>query len=95
MPVYCNQCQNDLCHRYVYQKNLHSEAGVIAAANVSPNVARCQLYHHYVPAAHGVLGQGNRVVVPTCVQDFIRSIFPDPEASYMSHMAVNDAEVDP
>ena len=90
MPAYCDQCQNDSCHRDIYQQILRSEAGVIAAANVSPNVARRQLYRHYVVAAHGVLGRGNRVVVPSCVRDFIRSLFPDPEESYMGHMAADD-----
>ena len=94
MPAYCDQCQNDLCHRDVYEQIMRSEAGVIAAVNVSPNVARRQLYRHYVLAAHGVLGRGNRVVVPACVWDFIQSIFPDPEATYMGHMAADDAEVD-
>ena len=56
MPAYCDQCQNDLCHHDVYEQILRSEAGVIAAVNVSPNVARRQLYRHYVLTAHGVLG---------------------------------------
>ena len=94
MAAYCDQCQKDLCHCDVYQQILRSKASVIAAANVSPNVASWQLYRHYVVAAHGVLGRGNRVVVPACVWDFIQSIFPDPEATYMGHMTADDAEVD-
>ena len=94
MAAYCDRYQNDLCHCDVYQQIFRSEAGVIAAANVSPNVARRQLYRHYVLAVHGVLGRGNRVVIPACVRDFIRSIFPDPEAAYMDYMATDDAEGD-
>ena len=90
MPVFCDKCQNDSCHRDIYQQILHSEAGVIAATNVTPNAARFQLYRQYVLAVHGVLGRGNRVVVPSCVRDFIRSLFPDPEESYMGHMAADD-----
>ena len=71
MAAYCDQCQNDLCHCDVYQQIFRSEAGVIAAANVSPNVARCQLYRCYVLAVHGVIDQGNHAVVPACVWDFI------------------------
>ena len=86
MPVYCTKCQSDSCHRDVYQDVLRSEGVVIAAASVSPNIARRQLYQTYVRAAHGVLGRGNRIVVPSCVRDFIRSIFPDAEGAYMGHM---------
>ena len=54
-------------------------------AEIPPNTAWRALYYTYVMAFHGVLGHGNHITVPTCVQDFIRELAPDPEGQYMGH----------
>ena len=59
-----------------------------------PNVARRRLYATYVRAAYGVLGRGNRVVVPSCVKDLIQEMFPDPQGEYMGHMPSKETEDD-
>ena len=75
------------CHRYLYLQVLWSEGDLIREEHLGPNVAHRWLYATYVRAKHGVLGRGNRVVVPQCVKDLIREMFPDPHGEYMCHMA--------
>jgi hypothetical protein len=82
--MYCNHCDNDPCHREVYEQMLRSEGDVLDA-NFPPNTARRMLYRSYVRAIHGILGHGNRVRVPPCVRGLIRDIFPDPDGAYMGH----------
>ena len=64
----------------------------MAAEHVLPNVARHALYGTYVRAEYGVLGRGNRVVVPSCVKTSIRAMFPDPDGRYVGHMAKEEAD---
>ena len=61
-------------------------AGDVMDAGILPNTARRTLYRTYIGAVHGYLGRGNRVVVPICVRDFIREIFPDAAEEYMGHL---------
>ena len=82
--MYCNHCDNDPCHREVYEQMLRSEGDVLDA-NVPPNTARRMLYRSYVRAIHGILGHGNRVRVPPCVRGLVRDLFPDPDGAYMGH----------
>ena len=72
-------CRSDTCHRTTYLEVLRSEGRLLRDEHLLPNVARKRLYATYVHAANGVLGRGNRVVVPTCVKDLIREMFPDPQ----------------
>ena len=64
---------------------LSSEGELLVDQALAPNIARRQLYATYVRAVHGALGHGNRVVVPSCIRDFIRGLFPDPCNTYMGH----------
>ena len=83
-------CESDRCHRTVYHDILRSEGDLLADEHLLPNVARRRLYATYVRAVHGVLGRGNRVVVPSCIQNCIREMFPDPDGEYMGHMPSKD-----
>ena len=65
-------------------------AGDIIHPSVPPTKARRLLYRSYIGAAYGHLGRENRVLVPVCIRDFIREIFPDPTGNYMGHMAAQD-----
>ena len=80
----CNHCQEDPCHRVVHGQMLRG-AGDVMDVGIPPNTARRSLYRTYIGAVHGYLGRGNRVVVPICVRDFIREIFPDAAEEYMGH----------
>ena len=79
-------CQSERCHRTLYYDVISSEGDLLRDEHLLPNVARHRLYATYVRAVHGVLGRGNRVVVPSCVKDLIREMFPDPQEEYMGHM---------
>ena len=79
-------CQSDTCHRTIYLDVLQSEGRLLRDEHLLPNAARKRLYATYVRAANGVLGHRNRVVVPSCVKDLIREMFPDPQGEYMGHM---------
>ena len=67
---------------------------MFAAANTPPNTARRNLYSTYMRAVHGVLGFGNRVVVPFCVRDFVRELFPDRAGKYMEHKQSDEDAAD-
>ena len=54
-------------------------------AEEPPNEKRKAAYRYYVQFKHGSLGQGNRVVIPDCIKDLIRSRYPDPNGEYMGH----------
>ena len=77
MSVHCGHCEADPCHVDKFRDMLESFA-VTFDQETSPNVCRRR-------AVHGFLGRGNRVVVPKCVAEFIRDMFPDPEGQYMGH----------
>ena len=79
-------CESERCHCTLYYNVLRSAGDLIVAKHIPPNVARRRLYATYVRVLHGVLGRGNRVVVPSCVKDLIREMFPDPQEEYMGHM---------
>ena len=87
-------CGLDTCHRTLYLDVLRSEGYLLRDEHLVPNVARRRLYVTYIRAAHGILGCGNRVVVPSCVKDLIRDIFPDPDREYMGHMPSEVVEDD-
>jgi hypothetical protein len=49
---------------------------------VNNNTARYHLYKMFTYLKYGHLGKGNRVRIPSCVQDMIREHFPDPSNQY-------------
>ncbi len=54
-------------------------------ADEPPNEKRKAAYRYYVQFKHGSLGKGNRVVIPDCIKELIRSRYPDPNGEYMGH----------
>ena len=80
----CNHCHSDPCHRVLHEDLFRSYSALLG--DVAPNVARRNLYQAYTYAVHGRLGRGNRVVIPDCVVELIRELFPDPDGEYMGHM---------
>ena len=63
--------------------------------NLDPNVAvedyknrRWVAYTTYIRLKYGVLGRGNRVVIPQCVRDKIRETWPAPDGKYTNHRDV-------
>ena len=50
-----------------------------------PNKKRKRCYKYYVGWKHAPLGKGNRVVIPECIKELIRSQYPDPNGVYMGH----------
>ena len=84
----CAHCDESPCHRVTYADLLRS-AGDAIDVGTPPNTARRTLYRNYIGAVHGYLGRNNRVVVPVCVRDLIRKMFPDPAGEYMGHMVAD------
>ena len=80
----CEHCNDTPCHRVTYLTMLRSAADS-ADDSIPPNTARRMLYRSYIGSVYGYLGRGNRVVVPSCVKDLIREMFPDPQGQYMGH----------
>ena len=87
-------CRSETCHRTLYLEVLRSKGDLLIDKHLLPNVVRRRLYATYVHAVYGVLGRGVRVVVPSCVKDLIREIFPDPQGEYMCHMTSEVVEDD-
>ena len=56
-------------------------------ASVAKSIARKYCYRIFVTMRHGYLGQGNRVRIPTCVQNGIRRRFPDIDGTYMGYLS--------
>ena len=88
----CPICEDSPCHRFRFEDAIRSEGELLGADNNAPNAARYRLYRTYISAVHGVLGFRNRRVVPSCVRDFIRELFPDPEGDYVGHLAADSSE---
>ena len=88
----CSICNDAPCHRVRFEDVIRSEGELLGAANNAPDAARYRLYRIYITAVHGVLGFRNRRVVPTCVRDFIRELFPDPIGDYVGHLAADSSD---
>ncbi len=84
MPTYCDLCESDPCHVEQFRDMLENLAGTFDEDS-PPNISRRKMYQSYIRAVHGILGRGHRVVVPKCVAQFIRGVFPDPDGEYMGH----------
>ena len=73
----CQYCKSDPCHTFTYGDTIKEHADLLDH-DEAPNILRKALYQAYVREMRGGLGKGVRVVVPKCVADIIRDIFPDP-----------------
>ena len=51
--------------------------------NVDNGKVRKEMYRDYIKLKLGVLGKGNRKVIPDFIVDHIKNIFPDINGKYM------------
>ena len=85
----CPICEDAPCQRFRFEDVIRSEGELLVEDNSAPNAARYWIYCTYITAVHSVLRFRNRRVVPTCVRDFVRELFPDPEGDYVRHIDAN------
>ena len=86
--VSCRHCQRDRCLWYTYEDEivegiddwLHG-----MGEETTNNLIRKHCYRLFIEAHHGYLGQGNRKKIPCCILRGIRTLYPDPNGSYMGH----------
>ena len=90
--MHCPACNGNPCHKLHFEQMLRDEGAALEDAHAPPNQIRHLLYRSYIRAVHGVLGFQNRQVIPTCVCDFIRELFPDPDGNYVGHVNVDETE---
>ena len=51
-----------------------------------PPTVKCNAtYRYYIHFKHSSLEKWNRVVIPDCIKDIIRSEYPEPNGEYMGH----------
>ena len=86
--IYWDQVQTVMIQ---YSETMHCDLDVVADVNAeikqSQARKRKSLYKLFVYEIYGHLGRGNRIHIPHCVRDEIRTLFPDPEDEYMGHMS--------
>ena len=80
----CDQCACNPCEAVQYGRMFIGVTDDVHGDD-PPNVKRKMAYKYYVGWKHGPLGKGNRVVIPDCVKELIRSRYPDPDGVYMGH----------
>lgn len=51
--------------------------------NMTHSSYRFQAYRSYINFTHGYLGRKHRRVIPSCIVNYIRQQWPDPEGSYV------------
>jgi len=93
---FCDFCNGTPCDWSLYgQSIVESVQGTISTSH-STNLSsinksrRFAAYRLYTRVKHGYLGKGNRTPLPKCVTDYIRSIFPDKEDSYVGFLSYDD-----
>ncbi|XP_077316021.1 P2X purinoceptor 7-like [Lithobates pipiens] len=47
-------------------------------------------YRTFIAWIYGILGKGNRRVIPSCAVNAVRLVFPDPNGSYVGFLYAND-----
>ena len=80
----CRQCNKEPCSLAIRRQMLDDAVSSFVRA-MQPNESRHHLYRAFTEAEYGYLGAGNRIVIPACVRDYIRSLFPDKDGKYTGH----------
>jgi hypothetical protein len=80
----CPHCDRNPCEAVQYGRMFVGVTNDVHEDEPN-NAKRKAAYRYYVQFKHGRLGQGNRVVIPDCIKDLIRSQYPDPNGEYMGH----------
>lgn len=47
-------------------------------------------YRTFIAWIYGILGKGNRKVIPSCALNAVREVFPNPNARYVGFLYCND-----
>ncbi|PIO27687.1 hypothetical protein AB205_0011630 [Aquarana catesbeiana] len=47
-------------------------------------------YRTFIAWIYGILGKGNRKVIPSCAVNAVREVFPDPNVCYVCFLYCND-----
>ena len=87
----CRQCNNDPCSLAISRQMLDDSASTCEQA-MQPSASRHYLYRAFTRSEYGYLGAGNRIIIPVCVRDYIRSLFPDKDGNYTGHRDANLGE---
>ena len=98
-PFYCAYCGNDVCLFYqlhgfieftvdweeIEFERLIKESNTKTEFKHQCSTARKLLYGKITRELYGYLGRGNRVVLPDCILQGVRGMYPDPDDKYMGH----------
>ena len=87
----CRQCNNDPCSLTISRQMLDGVAST-CERDMQPSASRHYLYCAFPRSEYGYLGAGNRIIIPECVRDYIRSLFPDRDGNYTGHRDANLGE---
>ena len=103
----CPHCNNPSgqCFRRRYRRALRAYARAQGLAPRPPTMhvnarsllhsnARRKLYYYYATELRGIRGMSRHVPVPLCVQNLIRSWFPDPNSNYRGFAAWSAAALE-
>jgi hypothetical protein len=91
---FCDLCDASWCDWKRYDTNVKDDADLLFGVEdtkdlegiISPNSQRSKYcYKRFVWSKAGPMGCGKRVVVPDCVKEGIRQLYPDLKGVYMGH----------
>ncbi len=87
----CHDCRCNPCLVSLHQDALAGQLSVLNHS-MSSSHKRNVLYRCFVRTEYGVLGRRNRVRIPLCVVEFIRSICPSNEGRYTVHQTLEGGD---
>ena len=78
-------------HLWMEQQRYFGLTGdALLFGNMTNKNYRYHAYRSYVKYIYGLLGRYNRKVIPSCVINYIRNKWPDPEGSYIGFIDVDE-----
>jgi hypothetical protein len=86
----CKGCGQLECVLEAHRDLLSGELSTLDTS-LNESKRRNHLYRSFVSAEYGPLGHHNRVKIPDCVVEYIRSICPSPDGSYTGFRDVGDS----
>ena len=83
----CLHCGDKPCFWTSYKNDIISSTMTMIDNYLKPNsFFRKKAYQRYVLYKYGRLGKGNRVKIPLCVLEGVRSVWPETDSdNYMGH----------
>ena len=85
----CKGCGQVECVLEAHRDLLLGELSTLDSS-ISESKRRNHLYRSFVSAEYGPLGKHNRVKIPDCVTEYIRSICPSQDGQYTGFREVGD-----